>query len=347
MTTLIPQEQLILPDGYTARPIRMDDAEMLAAFITGIQKITGYSEVMTADILHEDWTMPDFNLETSSCLVLASDGTPVGMTIVWDRVNPPVHPWLHQAIQPEHFENVASWLMQWAETRAIQALDRCPPESRFGIRIETRHGYHPHERLYQDAGYTPIRHFYRMRIDLTEAPETPTIPDGFTLRPYQHPEELPDMVRLRNDAFSGHFGYIERPLEDVLRDWEHGISSDKLFDPTLWFVAIDNATGEKAGLVMGRIEDFEDPTVAYIDLVGVRQAYRKRGLASFLLRQAFAEFWRRGRPSTTLHVDAGNTTGALRLYQNNGMFVERDYAAWEKQLRDGVELSNLALGNGE
>jgi mycothiol synthase len=344
MTTLIPHEQqLTLPPGYTTRPVRIEDVDMLARFFVEAQQVSGYGEIVTPDLLRDEWTTPDFNLEKSTCLVLAADGTPAALMIVWDRVNPPVHPWLQWEVHPAHDrESLSRWLLWWGEERAKQALDRCPPEARVSLRGEARSGFLPVESLYREYGYSTIRHFYRMRIDMTEAPAVPPLPDGFTLRTYQHPEDLIAIIQTRVDAFRDHFGFIERPMEEMLPDWEHVIASDKLFDPSLWHVALDAASGQIAGFVISRIEDFDDPEVAYVDVIGVRKEYRKRGLASFLLRHSFAEFWKRGRTTTALHLDAQNTTGALRVYQSVGMHVERDYTAWEKELRSGVELTNLA-----
>jgi mycothiol synthase len=345
MTALLPLEQhLTLPPGYTTRPIRLDDAERLAQMYTEAQKAYMYGEVVAPDLLVDDWTTPGFNLEASSCLVLAPDGSPAGAMVVWDRMKPPVHPWLQWNIHPAHDHDVlARWLLNWGIERAKQALDECSPELRVSLRGETRSGFQPAETLYAELGFTQIRHFFRMRIDLSEAPSVPALPDGFTLRSFSNPDDLTALVQTRDDAFRDHWGYFERPLDVMIADWQHAIEYDKLFDAELWTLAIDNTTGRIAGFTMCRIEDFDDPEVAYVDVIGVRKEYRKRGLASFLLRRAFAEFWQRGRKGVALHVDGENRTGALRLYLNAGMQIERDYAVWDKELRPGVELSNLAL----
>ena len=60
---------------------------------------------------------------------------------------------------------------------------------------------------------------------------------------------------------------------------------------------------------------------------------RGQGLGLALLRQAFAEFLRRGRPAVGLAVDAENSTGATRLYGRAGMRVLRRFDRYTKELR--------------
>jgi hypothetical protein len=60
------------------------------------------------------------------------------------------------------------------------------------------------------------------------------------------------------------------------------------------------------------------------------------GLA--LLHHSFGEFYRRGRPTIALGVDAQSLTGATRLYERAGMHAQRRYAMHRKELRPGVDL---------
>jgi ribosomal protein S18 acetylase RimI-like enzyme len=65
------------------------------------------------------------------------------------------------------------------------------------------------------------------------------------------------------------------------------------------------------------------------------------GLA--LLRHSFNEFYRRGKRKVGLGVDAQNLTGALRLYENAGMHVQKTFDQYEKELRPGIEISTQTL----
>jgi ribosomal protein S18 acetylase RimI-like enzyme len=72
--------------------------------------------------------------------------------------------------------------------------------------------------------------------------------------------------------------------------------------------------------------------MGWIASIGVRDAWRKRGLGLALLLHAFGELYRRGQRRIGLGVDAHNPTGATRLYERAGMKVAWSAAIFEKEL---------------
>jgi ribosomal protein S18 acetylase RimI-like enzyme len=89
------------------------------------------------------------------------------------------------------------------------------------------------------------------------------------------------------------------------------------FDPSLWLLAWDD--GDLAGFVLATSEHLGDPDLGWVGTLGVRPAWRRRGLGEALLRAAFAELYARGRRRVGLGVDTENVSGALRLYERVGM----------------------------
>lgn len=85
--------------------------------------------------------------------------------------------------------------------------------------------------------------------------------------------------------------------------------------------------------------------MGYVGTLGVRRAWRKRGVGLALLRHSFGEFQRRGKPRAALHVDASNLTGALRLYESAGMHVHLASDMYEKEIRPGMEISVKSLSS--
>ena len=80
--------------------------------------------------------------------------------------------------------------------------------------------------------------------------------------------------------------------------------------------------------------------MGWVEELGVRRSWRKKGLGLALLHHSFAEFYRREKHSVGLGVDAENLTGALRLYERAGMHSDpnRRYAVYELELRPGEDL---------
>jgi len=100
---------------------------------------------------------------------------------------------------------------------------------------------------------------------------------------------------------------------------------------------------EVAGICLCRSHGYDDPDVGYVNTLGVRRFWRKRGIGLALLRHAFCELYQRGQRKAGLGVDAENLTGALRLYENAGMYIYRVFDRYEKELRPGQEISVQSL----
>ena len=100
------------------------------------------------------------------------------------------------------------------------------------------------------------------------------------------------------------------------------------FDPSLWFLPYDLATGDVVGVCLC----FDVEGTGSVENVGVRRAWRKRGIGLAMLNHALGEFWRRGIHNADLSVDAASPTGAPRLYARAGFEVARSYRRFEKRI---------------
>ena len=162
-----------------------------------------------------------------------------------------------------------------------------------------------------------------MEIELDEAPSVPQFPEGIELRPFTM-EQDHTVYEAHEEAFSDHWGHINRPYED----WEHH-HVDR--DESLWLIAWDG--DQIAGYALNRMRN----GIGWVGSLGVRRPWRKRGLGETLLLHSFAEFYKRGQKVIGLGVDAENPTGATRLYKKVGMQTAAEYVFYEKELRPGRE----------
>jgi ribosomal protein S18 acetylase RimI-like enzyme len=144
-----------------------------------------------------------------------------------------------------------------------------------------------------------------------------------------------------DESFSDHFGHIETPFEEGLERFKHFAMGYESFDPTLWFLAMDG--NEVAGISLCRKNSYDNPDLGWVNTLGVRRAWRKRGIGLALLRHSFGELYRRGKRMAGLGVDAENLTGALRLYENAGMHAHLSFDLFEKEIRAGKEISVQSL----
>jgi ribosomal protein S18 acetylase RimI-like enzyme len=237
---------------------------------------------------------------------------------------------------------VGRYLLGWQEDMLRSLIGLAPQGAQVVMQAETSIN-NPHaQALYRRAGMEAIRYFWRMEIDLDEPPAEAVWPEGIALRTIQPGEDERDVYQVLRAAFKDHWGFIEAPFEEAYQRWRHWGIEREDYDPSLRFLAMDGERIAGACMCLPRIWD--DADCGFIATLGVHRDYRKRGLGLALLLHSLGEFHRRGTRRAGLGVDAGSLTGATRLYEKAGMRVAREYATYQKVLREGVDLSTQASG---
>lgn len=330
--------------GYCWRALTLQDAERCAEISTALSACAGAGERFQPRDFRTEWTEPNFDLGASSLGAADSTDKLIAFAVLFATEEPPVRPWFSWGVDPEHGEpKLRAKLLDWAIDRGKAVIASCPPDARVSLWGGAYQSYRADECALQAAGFSPGRLWHEMRIDMTERPAAVALPDGFVARPYRHEADLPILVDLVRDSFSDHYGHIEQSFEKDLEMFRHWLNGSPVFDPDRVMLAMDEATGIVAGSVVPLTEYQRRPGVGYIDMVGVRRAYRRRGLASAMLRRSFVEYWDRGIKAVCLEVDGESLTNALALYERVGMRVQQSFVMYEKLLRDGVELAKVAL----
>jgi mycothiol synthase len=179
--------------------------------------------------------------------------------------------------------------------------------------------------FYEAGGHRLVRYEFEMRIDLDDELPAPDWPDGLTVRPFRVGEDDERVWLADQEAFADHWEHAPDPLED----WRRQILGHPSFDPSLFFVVEEGE--DVAGLAFCIVRELDEP-VGWVDILGVRQAWRRRGLGLALLLHAFREFHARELRQAGLEVDAENLSGAVRLYERAGMRVVREAVIYEKRL---------------
>jgi mycothiol synthase len=178
---------------------------------------------------------------------------------------------------------------------------------------------------FEAAGWRPIRHSFQMQIDLEgELPEA-AWPDGLEPRNVEPGEEA-RVYEAHMDSFADHWDFRRERYDE----WRRYSLDRARFDPSLWWLVED---GDELGAIsLNAWHSSGDPQFGWIPVLGVRPHWRKRGLATALLRHSFRDFEQRGATRVGLGVDGENTNGAVRLYEKAGMRQVRRNHTYEKTL---------------
>ena len=320
------------------RPFTFDDAQACVDIFNACSRhLYGYDDTNLDENMN-DWTSPGFNAEESIRVVEDSEGHLIGYIDVWDTTNPHATKYIWGVLHPDAWDDdLYHDMLTWAENRARERIKLAPEGCRVVINQGASSKDVRRKKAMESSGFKLVRHFYRMEIELAQAPAEPVIPEGLTIVPIDLEHELDQAITTMDEAFRDHWGYIPHPIEEMLEQWQHFIENDKDFDPSLWFLAKDG--DQIAGNCRCSPKIVEDPQMGWVSQLAVRKPWRRRGVGMALLLTAFNEFYQRGQKRVGLGVDASSLTNATRLYEKAGMHVAKQYDTYEKEIRPGKDLA--------
>lgn len=326
-----------LPDGFTVRPVKMDDVEELVEMFNALSIEMIGSKNWDANELRNDYGSANFDLEKDTRVVISPEGKIVAYQDVFAIHNTPVHPDIMGQVHKDyHNMGFGTYLLNWALQRSHHVLDKVPEDARVAAHTSTVSTWEPAIQLFKDNGMEHIRSFYEMVIDMQEAPPKPRWPEGISVRTYNHPKEAEAVFRVFRDAFRDHYGHVEEPFEEGFKRFQHFRFNDDRFDPNLWFLAVEG--DQIVGVSLCVKYGYESEDQGSVSILGVRRPWRKRGIGLALLLHSFNAYWVRNQKNVRLGVDADSLTDAVRLYEKAGMHVHRRYDVYERELRPGREL---------
>ena len=308
--------------GLTVRRPTMDDLPAVVDLLV-TSDIAEFGEPDTdLDETRDFWRRQD--LANDHWLATDDGGAPVAYVEVSRDRGVHIEVWV--TVHPDHRRRgIGSRLADLAEARAVELVERAPP----GTRVTGQAWVNAREdgvrEFVRRRGYEPVRRFWRMKIDMgDEPPPGPRWPDGITVRTFDAATDARATFEAAEEAFADHWGHVPATFEE----WIKRTEGDS-FDPNLWWLAMDGDEIAGTALCATYLE------LGWVGTLGVRRAWRGRGLGEALLRHSFIEFHRLGRRSVALGVDAESLTGATRLYERAGMSVDRVHELWTRILREG------------
>ena len=178
-------------------------------------------------------------------------------------------------------------------------------------------------------GFAPVRYFLEMQVDLADTvrPE-PQWPENVELRTFADGVDDTELFASFGDAFADHWGNNQTDEGDWWEELRDGATAG--FDPSLWFLAFEHQAIVGFSICCEREIDGE--TIGWISVLGVRPAWRGRGLGERLLQHSLNALRGRGLQRAALNVDAENITSALRLYAKLGMKPKPSFTIWSKNI---------------
>ena len=295
------------PPDVALRELRDDDAEAVARLVSERERSVGYRPATSTAQVREWWSRT--TLEENSW-ALERDGELVAAG--WLEVHAGAGEYGIQ-IRPDAWdEELADRLADLGEARTRELGFSTVRAIALGADSRAR-------ALYEARGYRVARRFLVMTIELDERPPEPRVPDGVRIELFrdEHARAFHDVL---GEAFAEEWGFTSHPFEEW---WARRASDDKTF----WFLALSD--DDAVGVLRGEPENRGG---GFVGGLGVRRAWRGRGIGGALLGRAFRAWYDAGERRVSLGVDSENPTGATRLYERVGMHAELEDVVYEKEL---------------
>jgi mycothiol synthase len=298
-----------------SRPVVGADAAAVTEVVVALEAaLYGQTAFSQAD-LEDEWS--DLDLEQDAGVVRDGDRI-VGYGAVRERgelwrAEGYVHP---DALGRGIGKLIATALEEDAARRGARRIQNSVYEADSAAR-----------RLLESLGYTAVRVFRELRIELKTPPPAPAWPDGLRVVPFDPDRDAVEFHAAHEEAFADHWEYTPRDFES----WSKVNLGSERFDPTLWCVV--RAHDEIAA---GTICTGDTYGGGFVHALFTRRPWRKQGVGAALLGDSFRRFWERGEHSVGLGADATSATGAFRLYERAGMAPLLAWVMYEKEPGDAA-----------
>jgi len=336
---MFPQHPHIELDySFTIRHAELEDIDIFHQLVKVL-----YSEFYGASISKEEllmeWQSPEFNIAHDSRLVFAPNGELIGFSLLFEDKEIPVRPYIWSYVHPEWRRlGVGTALLEWAQERAKENIAFIPEDAKLTLSTNVYSANQSAKELLESLGFTTNRTRVNMLIEMNEMPPAPVFPDGIRIITYPEFGNLREVYRVLREAFRDHRGFVENDFEKDFANYQYFVTNDHRTHYDTWYLAMDGDA--IIGMCLCSLASWDDPNKGWIEELGVLRDYRKRGIATALLQYSFGELYTRGIKKVGLNADGSNLTGAVKLYQNAGMRIFREWHAYEKELRAGKEYTN-------
>jgi mycothiol synthase len=307
-----------VPSGYRLRAPRENDLEAVTEIMRASEEVE-YGEAETS-LDDTRGYVASVDLRTGAWLLVDAAERPVA----FGSLRPPkaARFFGFALVHPDHERRgIGRFLVDKLEFEARARLDQVPAGPEVFVSTGASSRNERARQLFEQAGFRQVRRFWDMAVQFDEPPAAPRWPPGVQVSTVGNDQQR-TLHKAIDEAFQDHWNAAPISFEE----WERRRLAQE-FDPGLWFVASEG--GEIAGAALCRLRE----TGGWVDVLGVRRPWRRRGLGEALLRHSFGEFFRRGVHTAGLGVDSESLTGATRLYERAGMRVAKSFDSFEKELR--------------
>jgi ribosomal protein S18 acetylase RimI-like enzyme len=297
----------------TERGYVQDDAAALSALFNRIEEHLGGRPHATADATRASTASLLRDPTIDSRMVFDRDGALRGAAIAATPPNGGFRADMPGGVDPAWSRRgLGRDLLDWQLRRGAEIHDTVAPDREWQLHFRASADDSDAQRLYRRFDLTPIRFWFDMVAPTTGVPDA-AAPDGVDIVDYLPGQET-ELYQAHEEAFADHWGHQDLGADTWLGQ---SVRSTRFLPGLSCFALAGDA-------IAGYVLAYRSPVAGrgYIGQVGVRRAWRRRGLAGAMLARVLAASADAGLGTVSLTVDAHNPTGAVGVYERVGFIVE-------------------------
>jgi mycothiol synthase len=300
------------------RPLLLSDAPEVTELIRRFERFWNAPLATPVAQVEHDFTAPFVDLELDGRGYWL-EGDLVAYGLVWHRPSGErqERAYLQGLVDPAlRGQGIGRHLLAWEMERARESLSSCDPTLPWYIRVDEWEWIEDSHHLYRRFRLQPVRYTKEMIRPLHE-PVVVEVPDGVEL--IRWARALDEGARAaQNEAFADHWGSTPVDAES----YQHRLAGDgNRLDLSFLALAGEEVVGICLNATFPDDEEVTGRREGWVESLGVKRAWRGKGVASALLASSFNVFLDEGMTHSMIGVDADNLTGAFGLYQRMGYEV--------------------------
>lgn len=158
----------VLLKNLVARAPKTEDLEAISELVMACDSAEFGTADSTMEELLSDWQKCGFNLATDAWVIVTTRGQSVGFACVWHRDHEQIYTFI--CVHPEYRNRgIGTLLLRLVEERARRHVLHARPGTRVTLSSTVSSGNEQAKRLFEREGYSSVRQFWRIAIEIDEA----------------------------------------------------------------------------------------------------------------------------------------------------------------------------------
>jgi mycothiol synthase len=314
--------------GFTWRPLRREDAAALHLLEVECGPTDGSTSLTTVEEYQGKLEEAVDGLAKDTLCAVDSSGRLAA--VAWVTLDASLgheyRAFLDGRVLPQYRgRGLGSFLLQWMEARARKILSELGEDRPGVLRIDFHDRGNDALALFEQQGFRKAFAEDEMRRDLRHAVPPVDLPAGYTLASWS-----PQRAGLFFEAYRDAFREGPRFPHWSEEVWRHNFTGGDGFRPDLSLLLLEEA--EPVGFALCYVETevaSEPASEGWVVQMGVRPAWRRRGLGGALLCEVLHKFQGEGLARAVLEVNVDNHR-ARRLYERLGFERRRRRTSYQK-----------------